>query len=924
MFRQHVNTPRYAKDAATKQYVDDVFDQVKPGASSSVFDYRCDATSTGPSDPGAGKYRYSASPQSAAETLYMDWLTQDGFDVVALFTTMKFGDEFIIQDKDLSVNYQKWKLLGPAQIMPDWFQIPVQFIEGDAVFTNNQLVSFVVTFVGQEGEPGPMGPPGPTGSQGPKGDTGPGVPPSGNAGQVLSKIDGVDYNTQWTTPSTGDVTKSYVDTQDALKVSKTGDTMTGDLAITKAAPYISLNKTGDTGGAIWGKRNGLNRWIMTIGAGDPETGGNVGSGFYLTSCDDAGNIIKDLLAVSRADGSFRFSGNMQVWKDAPNIYLNKTGDPGSAITSQRNGANRWMINLANAVDDFVINRYDDGGASSQVLYISRTTGLGTVLGNPTAPLGIATKGYVDSAVAAGGGGSYVAKTGDIMTGQLNINYNAPVISLNKSDPTVGNSVNGTTNGAARWSMRLGDYGAESGANAGSDFSIHRFADNGITYLGNALSISRATGNASFSGTVNSANGRLWGTSDFGNPATTFLPLAGGQMTGRIGLSGYGLHITQVSDITLRVNSGFYENSATSLALGWPTASGWCHLIAATHSNDANYYSMQLAMSFAGSSQQLYFRNTDGNGATGWRTVWDNASINKGNLGLVTYFNDGPGSGAWYSVPSISNNRFYVGTEGAGDTWRIYSTGGGNIMVFHGYDNTVSMPGWLQVGGVDCGGNAWVKGGVLYMSSGGHYFQWDGGNYQMPHGGLIIQGNWAARQNTDNTFNNITCNGAVDATNMYYGRLGQGGARSNTFSIYWDGRAWCMIDSSNMGQFSGVSDYRAKKDVENMKSMWDDIKKLRPISFKFNDWTPEWEEKTQRERAEQEGREVRPFIVGSNMTEWGFIAHELQEALIPTVASGYKDIQKAVQVPNPLPLIAMTVKALQEAIIRIELLEGKLQ
>jgi hypothetical protein len=125
MFRQHVNTPRYAKDAATKQYVDDIFAEVKPGASSSVFDYRCDSQSTGASDPGAGKYRYSSTPQNSAETLYMDWLTTDGFDVVALFTTMKFGDTFIIQDKDLSLNYQKWKLLGPAIIMPDWFQVPV-------------------------------------------------------------------------------------------------------------------------------------------------------------------------------------------------------------------------------------------------------------------------------------------------------------------------------------------------------------------------------------------------------------------------------------------------------------------------------------------------------------------------------------------------------------------------------------------------------------------------------------------------------------------------------------------------------------------------------------------------------------------------------------------------------------------------------
>jgi hypothetical protein len=45
---------------------------------------------------------------------------------------------------------------------------------------------------------------GATGSQGPTGATGatgPGVATGGTAGQVLSKIDGTNFNTQWTTPT---------------------------------------------------------------------------------------------------------------------------------------------------------------------------------------------------------------------------------------------------------------------------------------------------------------------------------------------------------------------------------------------------------------------------------------------------------------------------------------------------------------------------------------------------------------------------------------------------------------------------------------------------------------------------------------------------------------------------------------------------
>lgn len=71
---------------------------------------------------------------------------------------------------------------------------------------------------GPQGDPGPQGIQGPTGATGPQGiqgptgatgatgatgPAGPGVAAGGTAGQVLSKIDGTDYNTQWVTPSGG-------------------------------------------------------------------------------------------------------------------------------------------------------------------------------------------------------------------------------------------------------------------------------------------------------------------------------------------------------------------------------------------------------------------------------------------------------------------------------------------------------------------------------------------------------------------------------------------------------------------------------------------------------------------------------------------------------------------------------------------------
>lgn len=60
--------------------------------------------------------------------------------------------------------------------------------------------------VGPQGAEGPQGPQGPIGETGPKGDPGApghGVPAGGTAGQVLTKVDGTDYNTEWKDPTGG-------------------------------------------------------------------------------------------------------------------------------------------------------------------------------------------------------------------------------------------------------------------------------------------------------------------------------------------------------------------------------------------------------------------------------------------------------------------------------------------------------------------------------------------------------------------------------------------------------------------------------------------------------------------------------------------------------------------------------------------------
>ena len=63
--------------------------------------------------------------------------------------------------------------------------------------------TFALAFSGLKGEQGIQGPTGATGATGATGPAGPGVPTGGTAGQVLAKVDGTDYNTEWITPSGG-------------------------------------------------------------------------------------------------------------------------------------------------------------------------------------------------------------------------------------------------------------------------------------------------------------------------------------------------------------------------------------------------------------------------------------------------------------------------------------------------------------------------------------------------------------------------------------------------------------------------------------------------------------------------------------------------------------------------------------------------
>ena len=149
------------------------------------------------------------------------------------------------------------------------------------------------------------------------------------------------------------------------------------------------------------------------------------------------------------------------------------------------------------------------------------------LADPIDPQDAATKDYADTKMPLDGSKP--------MTGNVIVETAAPSLTL---DGTAGNkdSIFGQKGDKNRWELVLGDATAETGSNAGSDFDLIGYADDGTTVIGTALFGTRSTALLTVKANPTAALGVA--TKQYVDAADAArLPLTGGTITGSLQVTG---------------------------------------------------------------------------------------------------------------------------------------------------------------------------------------------------------------------------------------------------------------------------------------------------------------------------------------------------------------------------------------------------
>lgn len=225
------------------------------GQSTSFYEFKADVGAT-VAPPNPGYIRWNNLTQANATLIHTSHLTENLVDVDIFLSLLKQNDVIVIQDKNSSANYQRWRINGTPIVSDNSFvTFPVTLINSTASFTSNQSVILAITSSGIAGSTGPTGPTG-AGQTGATGSTG---------------ATGIDFNYKTVT------TNITLSSNAGYIFDTTSGPLTATLPLNPAiGDFINITATIQPGNLLTIERNGSN-----INSAASALGVDVSSNFSL-------------------------------------------------------------------------------------------------------------------------------------------------------------------------------------------------------------------------------------------------------------------------------------------------------------------------------------------------------------------------------------------------------------------------------------------------------------------------------------------------------------------------------------------------------------------------------------------------------------------------------------------------------------------
>src|SRR5215467_14630264 len=122
-----------------------------PGESTSVLFYRYDPSLSPP--VGSGRIEFNTADLTVATLMRVSFTTDKGLDAtLALMNVVATGTHLLFQDANDSTKFHKYSATAPATNQGSYAEIPVSWLSGSGVISNNQQCILGIAI------PGPPGP----------------------------------------------------------------------------------------------------------------------------------------------------------------------------------------------------------------------------------------------------------------------------------------------------------------------------------------------------------------------------------------------------------------------------------------------------------------------------------------------------------------------------------------------------------------------------------------------------------------------------------------------------------------------------------------------------------------------------------------------------------------------------------------------